>query len=107
MTTEYRIKKAHRETQLNRQRRIAAGILICAALFVWFISGGSFGATQTEAAEDSSFYITVSPGDSLWSIASKYRDQGTDIRDYARYIADYNGIDDNMIYAGQNLCIPY
>ncbi len=106
MTTEYRIKKAHREAQLNRQRRIAAGILICAIVFAWFISSGPFGATQIEAAEDNSFYITVSQGESIWSIAAKYCDQETDIRDYARRIADYNGIDDGMIYAGQNLCIP-
>ena len=105
MASAYRIKRAHRATVLNRQRRIAAGIIIFALIMAWFINGLIFSPVPTEAAEDNYVLVSVRSGDTLWSIAGKYND-GTDIRSLVHRIAVLNDIDDYLIREGEIIKVP-
>lgn len=105
MTMEYRRKKAHREAQLNKQRRRAALALVIAFAVLWFVKGGFFSLT-TNASFAEFDYVTVNTGDTLWSIASRYKPYGQDIRDFMRVVASYNGLEDLSVQEGQLLKIP-
>ena len=50
--------------------------------------------------------IKVKNGDTLWSIASIYADETTDMRMFVYDISKLNGIDGNEIIPGQELIIP-
>lgn len=105
MTTAYRIKKAHRETVLNRQRRVAVGVILAVMLLVWVINCGIFTVT-TEAAEENFIYISVKSGDTIWSIAGEYAPEQTDIRSFMHRISEENDINNYLIHEGQLLKIP-
>ena len=49
--------------------------------------------------------ITVSAGDTLWSIACEYKKSGQDIREYIHELRKINDLDDCIIYPGQVLKI--
>ena len=106
MTTSYRIKKAHRETILNRQRRLAAGLIILTLILVWVVNCGIFAVTTEAAAEDNFVYVTVSDGDTIWNIAERYMPEKTDIRDFVYRLAAENNVDNYLIYEGQVLKVP-
>ena len=106
MRTDYRIKKAHREAVLNRQRRLALAAVTVIMLTVWFFSAMPFGAVKTEAASVDYIYVTVLDGDSIWSVAKEYRPAGEDLRDFVWQIAVANDAEDYVIHAGQILRIP-
>jgi len=57
-------------------------------------------STPVETKEVQTY--TVVKGDCLWSISKKLLGNGV----YWRHIADYNGLKNNLIYAGQVLKIP-
>ena len=106
MTTSYRIKKAHRESVLNRQRRLAAGIIILTLLLVWILNCGMFSVTTEAAGEESFIYVPVRSGDTIWSIAGEYVPEKTDIRSFVYRIAAENNVDNYLICEGQLLKIP-
>ena len=47
----------------------------------------------------------VRAGETLWSIADEYRPEDVDRREYIEAVADLNGIDAGMIYAGDNITV--
>lgn len=49
--------------------------------------------------------ITVSTGDTLWSIASRYKKDGQDVREYIYELRKLNNLDDCTIYPNQVLKI--
>lgn len=53
-------------------------------------------------------YITVivEDGDSLWTIASNYKDEQTDIRKYINMIQQHNQKHDTLLQPGEVLEIP-
>ena len=76
-------------------------------LFVaWLLNMLIFNPTSSEAADDNFVYVSVHKGDTLWSIASEYKPENKDIRDFVRLIAAVNETEDNIISVGQTLCIP-
>ncbi len=105
-STSYRIKKAHREAVLNRQRRLALGAAAAIVLLVWFINMSPVGSLTSEAADRGYICVSVHGGDTIWSVAEEYRPDNTDIRAFAHEIAAVNDIEDHMIYEGQVLKIP-
>ncbi len=108
MTMEYatirRIKRARREAELNRQRRRAA--LIAATVIFWLAVCGVFKMNLTEASGSDAITVTVSSGDTLWSLAEKYKPEDKDTREFVRKIASFNEMDGLMIYVGQTVKIP-
>ena len=76
------------------------------ALSVAIISGGSALASKDAGAPAGSFEtITVSSGDSLWSIAEEIA-PAADPRDVVDAIARLNALQGVAISAGQRLAIP-
>ncbi len=104
--TAYRIKKARREAELNRQRRRVILGLAAALIFVWLAVFGAPSLHSTEAAGSNSITVTVRNGDTLWSLAAEYKPDDEEIRRFVRTVAAYNSIDDMLIYEGQTLIIP-
>ncbi len=58
-----------------------------------------------EKASPGTVLITVKSGDTLWSIAKKYRGS-TEIRKYIYKIKKINNMDDCKIYKGMEIAIP-
>lgn len=87
------------------RRRRARTLLAAAALVVALIGPVTRAfAHQARIAGRTRVYV-VRPGDTLWSIASKYV-PGGDPRRLVDSIAERNGIDAGMIVAGQPLVMP-
>lgn len=103
---------APRATRLRltvRGRRILAAIAALpavVALSLAVISGGSALASRDTGATTGSFAtLTVSAGDSLWSIAEQVA-PGADPRDVVDAIVRLNALDGVTVSAGQQLSIP-
>lgn len=50
--------------------------------------------------------VMISPGDTLWSIASQYTGSGHDVRELIYTICQINEVSPDSIYPGQMLRIP-
>ena len=50
-------------------------------------------------------YVTVAPGDSLWSIAQKYA-PSQDPRDFISDLVALNNLGDSLVQTGQRLALP-
>jgi hypothetical protein len=92
-----------------RGRRVLATIAALPAVLaiaIAMISGGSALATRDSGVPAGSFEtITVSHGDSLWSIAEAVAPQA-DPRDVVDAIVRLNALDGVTLQAGQSLAIP-
>jgi Tfp pilus assembly protein FimV len=92
-----------------RGRRVlaaAAALPAVVALGIAMISGGSALASKDSGARAGSFAtVTVSTGDSLWSIAEEVA-PSADPRDVVDAIVRLNALHGAGISAGQRLAIP-
>ena len=107
-------KRYSRILRLRRERRIKL-LKLSAALLVAFcmiiICAASYNVLDSHANDGFKYYtsVTVEVGDSLWQIAGDYIDSHYDSRE--SYIAEVRSInhlaDNDNIYAGQILIVPY
>jgi len=81
---------------------LAALPLIAIALFV-ALNGGMATATDADPAELS--YVTVSGGDSLWSIAEEIA-PGEDPREVIAQLLRFNELSSVGVVPGQQLAVP-
>ncbi len=105
-----RNNKIRRTRQLRRRISISVfSIVLAAFLATWGFSVSSSAKDGSEAIEMKYYTsITVSGGDTLWSIANEY--MGEHYKSADQYIAEVmsmNGLSDETICAGQHLIIPY
>ena len=92
-----------RLTKRGRRVLIALVVIpIIVAAFFASLNGGGADATNT-AVSDSSVYVTVHFGESLWQIAERVA-PNADPRDVVADIQSYNHITD--IEPGQRIAIP-
>jgi hypothetical protein len=86
----------------GRGRVVVVGVLVA-------LLAGLFAlASQPGQAADSAGnprVAVVQPGDTLWSIASRY-EPGRDRFDTIDEIRRLNGLDDYTVHAGQHLVLP-
>lgn len=91
----------------QRGRRVLAAVIalpLAAALSFSVLAAGDAQANRT--ASDVSFAtVTVSPGDTLWSIAERVAPT-TDPRDTIDAIVRLNALDSSVLSAGDVLAIP-
>lgn len=85
----------------NVYRRRRIGALFVAAVLAFALYTGS-GA----GAEAPSVFYTVSPGDTLWSVATKHYPPSEDPRVAVEVIQDANDLPDGQIYPGMRLELP-
>ncbi|MDM4762543.1 LysM peptidoglycan-binding domain-containing protein [Galbitalea sp. SE-J8] len=89
-------------TRGRRVLLVLATVPLIVAALVYALNGG--GATATDSS-GSLEYVTVLPGDSLWSIAEQLAPR-SDPRDVIDAIVDANGLTDESVRAGERLAIP-
>lgn len=90
----------------RRALAMLAALPAVVALSVAIVSGGSALASRdTGAAGESFTTVTVSSGETLWSIAESVAPQA-DPRDVVDSIVRLNALDSVMVQAGQSLSIP-
>ena len=75
-------------------------------LIVMMIAHSAFSKTDASGDGLHMEAIRVEAGDSLWSIASEYKPEGKDLREFVYEIASDNGVIDCNIYCGQILYVP-
>ena len=92
-----------------RGRRVLASLAALpavVAIALALVSGGSALASREDGAAAASFEtVTVSHGDSLWSIAEAVAPQA-DPRDVVDAIIRLNALDGVTVQAGQSIAIP-
>ena len=98
-------RRAHHRHIVNRVRFTA--FMIVVILMAGMLTGLMFGSFDAEGSSKTIYKtITVSYGDTLWDIASRYKPEDKEIRNYIYEICDYNDISAGGIYEGQELTIP-
>ncbi|WP_431804145.1 LysM peptidoglycan-binding domain-containing protein [Microbacterium sp. bgisy203] len=104
--------RPHPTTRLRltvRGRRVIAAIAALPAVIavtIAILSGGGALASGEQGAAAGTFqYVTVMPGDTLWSIAEEVA-PAADTRDVVDDIARLNALSSGELAAGQSLAIP-
>jgi hypothetical protein len=93
---------------LNRRGRLARTFVVLSlAVLLASLFGFSAGAgTPSSIGAPSSFIeITVAPGDTLWSLATRVS-EGGDVRALVDEIASVNSLQGASVEAGQKIRIP-
>lgn len=97
----------------KRQRKLSLAVLLCVAVIVATAISFSMVNTAEAGTPESSRYkyytsIQVEPGSSLWDIAEKYASSEYEsLEAYIQEVRQINHLDEDTIYAGSYLCIPY
>lgn len=105
-TAAIRIQTPTRMRLTTRGRRVVVALIVLPIIIFGFIAalnGGQAGAADV-AVVDSSVYITVGSGESLWQIAERVAPH-TDPRDAVEAIMSYNHLQGEL-QAGQRIAIP-
>lgn len=90
----------------TRGRRVLIALIVLPLVIAAFfaaLNGGQAGASN-ESVSDSSTYITVGSGESLWQIAERVA-PSADPRDVVDALVSYNHLEGD-IQAGQRVAIP-
>ena len=100
-------KEGGSKMRMKKEKRKKAAAVIAVLSFIiamivclFVVIGKS--SIKTEAAEGEKYYksIVIEKGDSLYSIAEEY---GCTVDE----LIEINGLESNMIYAGENLIVSY
>lgn len=104
-------RKYRRQLELRRKIFLAA---LTITLIVSFIISYHAIISQASANTDNVSFkyftsIKVANGDSLWSIAQTYMDDEhyDSVQEYINEVKFTNHLEDDFIYAGQYLIVPY
>ena len=89
--------------RLTRRGRLAVFALTLAVMIAIGVAfaGGSVATDEKLETET----IVVTPGDTLWEIASAHAESG-DVRSMMRFLEDLNGLDSVVLASGQRLRVP-
>jgi nucleoid-associated protein YgaU len=94
--------------RLTRRGRLARTLLVLSlAVVLASVFGLNAGANTTDrvGTPTSFIQVTVAPGDTLWSLATRLADGG-DVRALVDEIASVNSLASAEVQAGQKLRIP-
>lgn len=93
----------------NRRRFVISIVVITFLLpFISTLILGKPSASALTVHEPYTYYevVKIQPGDTLWEIASRYKDERTDIRQYIKTIQDFNQMTSDFIQAGHHIIVP-
>ncbi|WP_254611217.1 LysM peptidoglycan-binding domain-containing protein [Paenibacillus sp. JMULE4] len=87
---------------------VLGAFLFCAVFFISTMFSFFFDQDVHAASSQPQMYsyVEVESGDTLWSIASQYADQGQDIREYIHQIKGINHLKNSHLQVGQKLLLP-
>jgi LysM repeat protein len=80
-------------------------VMLLAVGAVLSLAVTSSGLASSAAQQVPVQYVTVAPGDTLWSIAGDVA-PGTDRRDTVAEIVELNALDGSSVRAGQRIAVP-
>lgn len=85
--------------------------MICIAFFCIIVLGVALtmpfvAQGQTSHVEQSSQFVCVQAGDTLWSIGAEYCGQGLSVAESVHWIVDHNGLSSSLIVPGQIIEVP-
>lgn len=114
---ERRSERRIRNNRLRRQRELRKNFLltimtICFVITFSFSVNSFLSNAKTESEQISYKYyksITISHGDSLWSISQKYMDDEhyASVKDYINEVKQLNSLKSDSISYGENIIVPY
>lgn len=109
-TSNYQTQVIQVPTSVKVARALVFWTLVCgtvyALIFSAFLNNGSAQANDSIAGSTTQFaYVTVQPGDTLWSLAQRYA-PNRDPRDFIDDLSALNSLDDSVISAGMQLALP-
>ena len=85
-------------------RRGRAVVALAALAFAGpIVAGAAGGQAPPEPQHVVTYQVTA--GESLWTIAERYKEPGTDTRDMVRHIKRLNHLDSSDIFAGQVIVV--
>lgn len=110
--SERRIRNNRRKRQQDLKRK---GIILIAGIMSVLVISTIFFSFSAKASDTSNetcykYYtsILIQDGDSLWSLAEKYRDERFPSKKaYIDEIRKMNNLADDVLISGQYLIIPY
>lgn len=91
--------------RLTRRGRLAITAPLCAAAVAASLFAGGVGAAGTQVQPLPVRYVTVAPGQTLWSIAGEVAPQA-DRRDTVERLLELNALDSARLIPGQRLAVP-
>ena len=91
--------------RLTRRGRLAVTGLLATAGIVGSMFAGGIGMAGTDAEQVPVRYVTVAPGDTLWSIAGEVAPQ-QDRRDTVARILELNARESSGVRAGDRIAVP-
>jgi LysM repeat protein len=101
--------QANPSVRLNRRGKLARTLVVLSlAIVAASVAGGQAGADtskSTVAAADSFITVTVAPGDTVWSLASRVAPQG-EAGALVSAIIEINSLGSGDVVAGQKIRIP-
>ena len=101
--------QANPSVRLNRRGRLARTLVVLSlAIVAASIAGGQAGADTSDStvvAADSFITVTVAPGDTVWSLASRVAPQGQ-AGALVSAIIEINSLGSGDVVAGQKIRIP-
>ena len=90
--------------QLTDPRRFARAVVILVLAVILSVLGMS-GSVATDADPGELTYVTVSQGDSLWSLAETHA-KGQDPRDWIAEVVLANALQSSDLIPGQQIALP-
>jgi cell division protein YceG involved in septum cleavage len=101
------LRRPRSTVRLTRRGRVVVllGALLLAFAVGVFVTAAGSVAAQDAAPESATSIVQVTPGESLWSIASDLAGDG-DVRSMMTRIEKLNGLDSTTVQAGQRLVVP-
>ncbi|HET7481218.1 MAG TPA: LysM peptidoglycan-binding domain-containing protein [Actinomycetota bacterium] len=94
---------ARRHRALVRRRRLGLGIVALSIIGLTLIGGGTGGSAA--AGDHRPGHVVVQPGQTLWSIATRYAPAGVDPRAYVDRLEALNHVDAGVA-PGTRLRLP-
>lgn len=91
--------------RLTRRGRLVILLMLVAVGVVVSLTVTSSGSASATAEHAPVQYVTVAPGDTLWSIAGDVS-PGADPRDTVADIIELNALNGSTVQAGQRIAVP-
>ena len=95
--------------KLNRRGRLARTLVVLSlAIVAASVAGGQAGASTASktSATQSFITVTVAPGETIWSLATRMTASGGDTRGLVSEILEVNSLKSVDVEAGQKIRIP-